>query len=373
MLKLETRPQPSKLMSYASPLLALVLTVLLAALLFAALGKDPVKGLSIFFIEPLNGLRGVSEVLLKATPLILCALGLAVCYRSNVWNIGAEGQFVLGAIAGGGVALWLTTAGFTGASGIYSPLVLLAGVAGGMGWAAITALLRDRFNASEILVSLMLVYVAQQFLNYLVFGAWKDPAGFNFPQTRSFDVSTWLPTLIPKTRLHWGFIVTLVLVALAWAFMFRSWRGFQLQVGGLAPAAARYAGFSARGSLWTALMVSGGMAGLAGAMEAAGPLRQLTPHLSVGYGFTAIIVCFVGRLNPIGIVFSGILLSMMLIGGELGQSRLGLPNALTGVFQGLLLFLLLACDTLINYRIRRVVRAPAAATQMPAVQAKGAQ
>jgi general nucleoside transport system permease protein len=373
MFKLETRPQPSKLMSYASPLLALVLTVLLAALLFAALGKDPVKGLSIFFIEPLNGLRGVSEVLLKATPLILCALGLAVCYRSNVWNIGAEGQFVLGAIAGGGVALWLTTAGVTGASGIYSPLVLLAGVAGGMGWAAITALLRDRFNASEILVSLMLVYVAQQFLNYLVFGAWKDPAGFNFPQTRSFDVSTWLPTLIPRTRLHWGFIVTLVLVALAWAFMFRSWRGFQLQVGGLAPAAARYAGFSARGSLWTALMVSGGMAGLAGAMEAAGPLRQLTPHLSVGYGFTAIIVCFVGRLNPIGIVFSGILLSMMLIGGELGQSRLGLPNALTGVFQGLLLFLLLACDTLINYRIRRVVRAPAAATQMPAVQAKGAQ
>ena len=375
MFKLETRPQPSKLMSFASPVLALALTVVLAALLFAALGKDPAKGLAIFFIEPLNGLRGVAEVLLKATPLILCALGLAICYRSNVWNIGAEGQFVLGAIAGGGVALWLTNLGVGGATGIYVPLVLLAGVAGGMGWAAITALLRDRFNASEILVSLMLVYVAQQFLNYLVFGAWKDPAGFNFPQTRSFDASTWLPTLIPRTRLHWGFVLTMVLVLVAWAFMFRSWRGFQLQVGGLAPAAARYAGFSARGSLWTALMISGGMAGLAGAMEAAGPLRQLTPHLSVGYGFTAIIVCFVGRLNPIGIVFSGILLSMMLIGGELGQSRLGLPNALTGVFQGLLLFLLLACDTLINYRIRRVVAAPAApsAPAVSNVQPKGAQ
>ncbi len=372
MFKLETRPQPSKLMSYASPALALALTVVLAALLFAALGKDPIKGLAIFFIEPLNGMRGVSEVLLKATPLILCALGLAVCYRSNVWNIGAEGQFVLGAIAGGGVALWLTTVGVTGLSSIYSPLVLIAGVIGGMAWASITALLRDRFNASEILVSLMLVYVAQQFLNYLVFGAWKDPAGFNFPQTKTFDASTWLPTLIPKTRLHWGFVLTLVLVGGTWAFMFRSWRGFQLQVGGLAPAAAKYAGFSARGSLWTALLVSGGMAGLAGAMEAAGPLRQLTPHLSVGYGFTAIIVCFVGRLNPIGIVFSGILLSMMLIGGELGQSRLGLPNALTGVFQGLLLFLLLACDTLIHYRVRRVVKPPPVAA-LPTVQPKGAQ
>ena len=357
MLKLEARPQPSKLMSYASPLIALAMTVVLASLLFIALGKDPVRGLAIFFIEPLNGMRGVSEVLLKATPLILCALGLAVCYRSNVWNIGAEGQFVLGAIAGGGVALWLTTHGVTGARGIYTPLVLVAGVLGGMAWAAITAWLRDSFNASEILVSLMLVYVSQQLLNYLVFGPWKDPMGFNFPQTKTFDPSTWLPAL--SGRLHWGFVLALVLVAGFWAFLFRSWRGYQLQVGGLAPAAARYAGFSARASLWTALLVSGGMAGLAGAMEAAGPLRQLTPHLSTGYGFTAIIVCFVGRLHPVGIVFSGMLLSMLLIGGELGQSRLGLPNALTGVFQGLLLFLLLASDTLIHYRLRWKGAAPA--------------
>ena len=357
MLKLEARAQPSKLMSYASPLIALAMTVVLASLLFIALGKDPVRGLAIFFVEPLNGMRGLSEVLLKATPLILCALGLAVCYRSNVWNIGAEGQFVLGAIAGGGVALWLTTHGVTGARGVYTPLVLLAGVLGGMAWAAITAWLRDSFNASEILVSLMLVYVSQQLLNYLVFGPWKDPMGFNFPQTKTFDASTWLPTLFG--RLHWGFVLALVLVAGFWAFLFRSWRGYQLQVGGLAPAAARYAGFSARASLWTALLVSGGMAGLAGAMEAAGPLRQLTPHLSTGYGFTAIIVCFVGRLHPVGIVFSGMLLSMLLIGGELGQSRLGLPNALTGVFQGLLLFLLLASDTLIHYRLRWKGGAPA--------------
>ena len=352
MLKLEARPQPSKAMSFASPLIALTLTVVVAALLFIVLGKDPLVGLGAFFVEPLRGVRQLTEVALKATPLILCALGLAVCYRSNVWNIGAEGQFLLGAITAGGLALWVTTSGIHASRWVWTPLILLAGVIGGMAWAAIVALLRDRFNASEILVSLMLVYVAQQLVNYLVFVPWKDPMGFNFPQTKTFDSSTWLEMLVPRSRLHIGFAITLALVGVFWAFLFRSWRGYQLQVGGLAPAAARYAGFSARGALWTSMLISGGMAGLAGAMEAAGPLRQLTPHVSTGYGFTAIIVCFVGRLHPVGIVFSGLLLSMFLIGGELGQSRLGLPNALTGVFQGLLLFLLLACDTLINYRVR---------------------
>ncbi len=376
MLRLEARPQASKAMSLASPLIALALTVVVAALLFAALGKDPLAGLGAFFVEPLRGVRQLTEVALKATPLILCALGLAVCYRSNVWNIGAEGQFLLGAVAAGGLALWITTAGIHAPRWVWTPLILLAGVAGGMAWAAIVALLRDRFNASEILVSLMLVYVAQQLVNYLVFVPWKDPLGFNFPQTKTFDASTWLAPLVPQSRLHIGFAITLVLVALFWAFLFRSWRGFQLQVGGLAPAAARYAGFSARGALWTSMLISGGMAGLAGAMEAAGPLRQLTPHISTGYGFTAIIVCFVGRLHPVGIVFSGLLLSMFLIGGEIGQSRLGLPNALTGVFQGLLLFLLLACDTLIHYRVRwqasRSAASAGAVTATTTVPAKAA-
>ncbi|MFM9914371.1 MAG: ABC transporter permease, partial [Rhizobacter sp.] len=248
MLRLEARPQPSKAMAFASPLMALVLTALIAALLFVALGKDPVKGLSIFFVEPLSGMRQFSEVLLKATPLIVIALGLAVCYRSNVWNIGAEGQYLLGALAGGGVALWLTTQGIVLPKLIAVPLVLLGGVLGGMAWAAITALLRDKFNASEILVSLMLVYVAQQLVNYMVFGPWKDPAGFNFPQSKNFDPSTWLPNLLSGTRLHIGFIIALVAVGLTWVFMFRVFRGYQLQVGGLAPDAARYAGFSASAS-----------------------------------------------------------------------------------------------------------------------------
>lgn len=357
MLRLEPRPTPSRTMALASPLLALALTAAVAAVLFALLGKDPLQGLAVFFVEPLNGARAVSEVALKSTPLITIALGLAICYRSNVWNIGAEGQFLLGAIAAGGMALWL---GGSLPRVAAVPLVLLAGTLGGMAWAALVALLRDRFNANEILVSLMLVYVAQQLVNYLVFGPWKDPAGFNFPQTPTFHAATTLPALVAPYRAHIGLVMALALVAAVWVFMFRSFQGFQLQVGGLAPAAARYAGFSARRALWTALMASGACAGLAGAMEAAGPLKQLTPHISTGLGFTAIIVCFVGRLHPVGIVFAAVLLSMMLIGGELSQSRLGLPNALTGVFQGLLLVLLLACDTLIAYRLRWKPRVRAA-------------
>ena len=348
MLKLEPRPQPSRALSLASPLLALAITTMLGVLLFALLGKDPLRGLQMFFVEPVKSLYALSELSVKATPLVLIALGLAVCFRSNVWNIGAEGQFVLGALAGGWVAMqagpgtgrWIVVA------------ILVAGVLGGMLWAALVALLRDRFNANEILVSLMLVYVAVLLLSYLVYGPWKDPKGYNFPQTVTFDAATQIPRLAPKLRANIGTLVALGAVAAVWVFLFRLYQGFQLQVGGLAPLAARYAGFSSRLALWTALLLSGALAGLAGALEAAGPLGQLTPYVPAGYGFAAIIVAFVGRLHPLGIVFSALLMSMFYIGGELAQSRMGLPKSLTGVFQGLLLFTLLACDTLIHYRVR---------------------
>ena len=295
MLKLEPRPQASKLWTYGSPL-----------------------------------------------------LGLAVCFRSNVWNIGAEGQFVMGAIAAGGVAL-LADKG-TG-PWIVLP-ILMAGILGGMVWAGIVAFLRDKCNANEILVSLMLVYVATLLLGYLVFGPWKDPLGYNFPQTKTFDAVTQIPKLMQGSRVSVGLLLALAGVAAVWVFLFRTYAGFAQLVGGLAPAAARYAGFSSRKALWIALLTSGGAAGLAGALEVAGPIGQLTPYVPVGYGFAAIIVAFVGRLHPVGIVFSAILMSMFYIGGELAQSRLGLPKSLTGVFQGLLLFTLLACDTLIAYRVR---------------------
>jgi ABC-type uncharacterized transport system permease subunit len=347
MLRLEVRPQPSARWGYASPLLALAITVVIGVILFALLGKDPVRGLQVFFWEPIKSSYALSELMVKATPLLIIALGLAVCFRSNVWNIGAEGQFVLGAIFASGVALM---AGPESGRGVVV-LVLLAGVLGGMFWAGITALLRDRFNANEILVSLMLVYVAIQVLNYLVYGPWKDPLGYNFPQTKTFDAVTQIPKLMQGSRVNIGLLLALVGVAGAWLFLFRTYAGFAQIVGGLAPAAARYAGFSSRKALWIALLTSGGAAGLAGALEVAGPIGQLTPYVPVGYGFAAIIVAFVGRLHPVGIVFSAILMSMFYIGGELAQSRMGLPKSITGVFQGLLLFALLACDTLIAYRV----------------------
>ena len=348
MLKLEARPQPSAAWTYGSPVLALLVTVLIGVLLFVALGKDPVAGLRVFFWDPIKSPYALGELTVKATPLLLIALGLAVCFRSNVWNIGAEGQYVLGAIAASGVAL---IADKGGSSWIVLP-VLLAGVLGGMFWAGITAWLRDRFNANEILVSLMLVYVAVMLLSFMVSGPWKDPQGYNFPQSRTFDAATRIPRLFAGSRVSIGIFIALAGVVCVWVFLFRTRAGFAQQVGGLAPAAARYAGFSSRRALWVALLVSGGMAGLAGALEVAGPIGQLTPYVPAGYGFAAIIVAYVGRLHPVGMVLSAVLMSMFYIGGELAQSRLGMPRSLTGVFQGLLLFTLLACDTLVNYRMR---------------------
>jgi ABC-type uncharacterized transport system permease subunit len=356
MLRLEARPEPSRLMAILSPVFAVVITLVVGVGLFSALGKNPIDGLRIFFVDPVKSAYALSELAVKATPLVLIALGLAVCFRSNVWNIGAEGQFILGAIFGGGVAMHATEQ----SSRFVVVLILLAGMLGGMVWAGIVAFLRDRFHTSEILVSLMLVYVADMLLGYLVYGPWKDPDGYNFPQTITFASVTRIPRLVTGFRTDIGLPIALVLAGVFWVFVFRTYAGFQLQVGGLAPAAARYAGFSSRRALWTALLVSGAMAGLAGALEAAGPLGQLTPYVPAGYGFAAIIVAFVGRLHPVGIVLSATLMSMFYIGGELAQSRMGLPKSVTGVFQGLLLFALLACDTLVQYRVR-VAPAPAVA------------
>ena len=341
-LELTRAQAASAAVALLAPVAALAITVALGTVLFAALGKAPGRSLAMFFIEPLRGARGLSEVAVKATPLALIALGLAISFRANVWNIGAEGQYISGAIAATAVALRADA----GTSRGIVIGVLLAGTLGGMGWAAVVAWLRDRFNTSEILVSLMLVYVAELLLGYLVYGAWKDPEGFNFPQTVQFAPATQLPRLVAGYRANIGVVIALAVTPAVWLFLYRTYAGFQLAVCGVATRAAGYAGFSSRRALWIALLASGGLAGLAGALEVAGPLGQLTPHLPVGYGFAAIIVAFVGRLHPVGILLGSVLMSMFYIGGELAQSRLGLPQALTGVFQGLLLFALLACDAL---------------------------
>ena len=350
MFRLEPRARPSVWMAWLSPVFAVLLTMACGFVLFMAVGKDPFASLAVFFLEPLKDLHGWSEVGVKLVPLLLISVGLAMCFRANVFNIGAEGQLVVGAIAAGTVILYFddeTNGGFW-----LITLALLAGVAGGMFWAAITAWLRDRYNANEILVSLMLVYVAQLLLSYLVHGALMDPDGFGFPQSRLFSDGFLLPAVLPGTRLHAGIALAFLAALLGWLFLSRSFAGFKLQVGGMAPLAARYGGFSSRRALWLSMSISGGLAGLAGASEIMGPIGQLTPSISPGYGFAAIIVAFVGRLHPIGVIFSSFIMALLYIGGELSQSRLGMPSAITGIFQGILLFSLLACDVLITNRLR---------------------
>jgi simple sugar transport system permease protein len=331
-----------------SPLLALILTLLAGSILFRMMQVDVLGALYIFFIEPVSSRYGLAELGVKAIPLVLIGVALSLGFRAGVWNIGAEGQFIFGAIFGGGAAL-----AFYEQQGFYIlPLVLLAGIVGGMVWAGIVAWLRTQFNANEILTSLMLSYVAGLCLSFLVHGPWKDPDGYNFPESRIFSDSAILPIILEGTRLHVGVILVLIIVLLGWGLLARTRLGFQIKVVGDAPSAASYAGFSQNKTIWMTLLMSGGAAGLAGVMEVVGPIGQLLPSISPGYGFTAIIVAYVGRLHPVGALFAGLLIALSYLGGESAQISLNLPLAVGGVFQGMLLFFLLACDVLIHYQLR---------------------
>ncbi|MEQ1613306.1 MAG: ABC transporter permease [Hyphomicrobiaceae bacterium] len=360
MLRLEPRREPSQAMVYATPFIAVALTLVAGFLLFAAMGRDPLQAMFLIFVKPLTSLNGLAELTVKATPLVLIATGLAVGFRAGVWNIGAEGQFTIGALTGGAVALAVYPAG-----GVWLlPLMMLAGILGGMAWAAIPALLRTRFNANEILVSLMLSYVAVLLLSLLVHGILRDPEGANFPESRLFQAAGLIPNLIPGTRAHFGALAALLAVAAIQLLLSRHLAGYQVKVLGMAPRAARFAGFSENRIVWGCFLLSGGLAGIAGLIEAAGPVGQLVPSLPVGYGFTAIIVAFLGRLHPIGILFAGLLIGLTYIGGEMAQIAMRLPSATISIFQGLLLFFLLASDVLV--RFRPVWRhAPAAAKLNP--------
>jgi simple sugar transport system permease protein len=346
-LKLEPRVETSNRMRYLSPLIAIVMTMLGGLILFAALGKDPLEGFKVFFFHPVRDLYSISELLLKATPLMLIGIGLAVGFRASVWNIGAEGQYILGAILATGVALH-----WNGPAALIIPAMLVAGAAGGAAWAAVPAFLRTRFKANEILVTLMMVYIAQLMASWLVHGPWKDPDGFNFPQTRMFDESALLPIMIEGTRLNIAFMFAISALAAGYVFLQRSFYGYQMQVAGQAEQAARYAGFSAARTIWLGLLAGGVMAGIAGMTEVTGPIGQLTETISANYGFAAIIVAFVGRLNAVGILFASLLMALLYLGGEQSQQYLNLPSSISKVFQGMLLFFLLAADLFIGYRIR---------------------
>ncbi len=221
--KVEPRRQVSTSLLWLTPVLSVLCTVAVAAILFVALGYNAVRALGDLFVAPLLSVQGLTELALKASPLVMIGVGLAAGFRANVWNIGAEGQLTMGAIAGGGIAL-----AFYGQSGIWIlPLMCLAGILGGMAWGAIPAFLKTRFDVSEILVSLMLTYVAALFLSMLVLGPWKDPEGMNFPQSRMFSDSALLPVLIEGTRLNVGALVALGVAVVGWLVMSRSILGLR--------------------------------------------------------------------------------------------------------------------------------------------------
>ncbi|HXL65355.1 MAG TPA: ABC transporter permease [Xanthobacteraceae bacterium] len=355
-LVLEKRAERSAVIAVASPLIAVALAVITFAILFAIMGKDPIRALYVYFIEPLTDSFTLQEMVVKATPLVMIAVGLALCYIANIWNIGAEGQFIVGAVCGSWLAVRTngTDAGFW-----LLPAMLIMGAVGGALYGLIPAICRVYFGASEILTSLMLVYVANLGLDYMVRGPWRDPQGMNFPTTAAFDPAASIGTLFEGTgRMHAGSIIALVVVMLVTVLLGRMIMGFQIRLVGAAPRAARFSGFNANRLVLFTFAISGGLAGLAGIIEVAGPIGHLDPGVPSGYGFTAIIVAFLGRLNPVGILVAGLFLALTYIGGEGAQISLKVPLDLTKVFQGILLFYVLACDSLIVYRVRvlRTVR-----------------
>lgn len=350
LFKLQRREEHSAWMTLFSPVLAVALMLITGAAIFASLGIDPVKGLTVYFLEPLQSAWSLQELVVKATPLILIGIGLSVCYRANIWNIGAEGQFIAGALAGSYFPIMMH--GWEGP--LVFPTMIAAGIIGGALFALIPALLKVRFGANEILTSLLLVYVIQFLLDWLVRGPWRDPDGFNFPESRLFESDAVVPLIFDGSRMHIGFPIAIVIALVAAFYLARTLTGFKIQVVGQSPRAAAFAGFSQKKMIFFAFAVSGGLAGLAGIIEVAGPIGQLRPTISPGYGFTAIIVAFLGRLNPIGIVVAGFVLALSYLGGEAAQVSLGITDKIARVFQGLLLFYVLACDTFIHYKVRRV-------------------
>ena len=358
-LVLEKRAERSATIALVSPLIAIALTIVTMSILFAILGKNPIAALGVYFIDPLTDSYSLQEIAVKATPLVMIAVGLSLCYLANAWNIGAEGQFLIGAVAGSWIAV--KTQGTEAGHWVLPAMLLLGALAGAL-YALIPAICKVRFGASEILVSLMLVYVAELFLDYLVRGPWRDPAGFNFPTTAEFDAVAIVPVLVEGGRLHLGSIIALLVVATASVLLGRTIKGFEIRVVGAAPRAARFGGFNANQLILLTFAISGALAGLAGIIEVAGPIGHLQPGISPGYGFTAIIVAFLGRLNPIGILIAGLFLALTVIGGEGAQIALKVPLDLTKVFQGILLFYVLACDSLILYRFRLISRQAAHGT-----------
>ncbi|WP_127145394.1 ABC transporter permease [Pelagibacterium montanilacus] len=361
-IELHRRSSPSATLRLLSPVIGLALAVITGAIMFSLMGKNPATALYIYFIEPLTEAWSVHELLIKAAPLILMGAGLSICYLSNNWNIGAEGQFIMGALAGSIFPVLFTDF----QNPLVLPLMIGFAMVGGALWAGIPALLKARFNTNEILVSLMLVYIAERVLDYLVRGPWRNPGGMNFPESVRFHDFARMPEILPADgRANIGIIIAIVVAVALWFMLSRTLKGFEIRVLGTSPRAGRFAGFSSRGMVFFSFLIAGACAGLAGIIEVAGASAQLRPIISPGYGFTAIIVAFLGRLNPLGAILAGFILALTYLGGEAAQISLQVSDKVSRVFQGALLLYILAADTLVHYRIRIAARPRADKPDVP--------
>jgi len=355
-LELIPRPDPSPVARALAPLGALVVAFLVAGLVVALIGRSPISAFEVYILQPLTDPWSLRAILVKATPLVLIAIGLSYCFRAGLWNIGAEGQFIMGGVAGS--ALALATHG-TDPGPWLLPAMMLAGMLGGAAWGAVPAFLKVRFGVSEILTSLFLVYIAELFLDWLARGPWRDPGGFNFPQSVVFESAARLPEIPGLDRVHVGVVFAVIAVLVTTVVLGRTLFGYRLKLTGDAPRAARFAGFSSKRTTLIVFAISGGLAGLAGIAEVSGQIGRVIPDISPGYGFTAITVAFLGRLNPVGILAAGLVLALTFIGGENAQILLRLPFDLTVAFQGLVLLCVLTADALVSYRVRLVRQAGA--------------
>ena len=353
MISMTPRKDISMQRTVLTPVFSVLLTLCVGAGIFAVLGYDPSAALYQFFVAPLSRPDQVADLFVKACPLIIIATGLAFCYRANVWNIGAEGQIVMGAVCAGGVALFFPAIPDL----LMMPAMIIAAMAGGMALAFIPGILKTRFNTNEILVSLMLTYVAALFIDWLVRGPWRDPQSFGFPLTKYYGDAALiqrleLPGIGTIGQLHWGVVAALLLAVAAYFVMSKTVFGFQVKVMGDAPRAGRFSGFNPARTTLGVLCLSGACAGVAGMVEVSANMGQLQPEVSFGYGFTAIIVAFLARLNPLGVIMAGLVVALAELGGDRAQMALGMPKVVTGLFTGILLFLLLAGETFNRYHVQ---------------------
>ncbi|MBA3531199.1 MAG: ABC transporter permease [Ardenticatenales bacterium] len=336
--------------------LALVLALVAGAILLLSVGVNPFATYWAMLVGALGDKSALGQTLLKAIPLMLTGLAVSVAFRMRFWNIGAEGQFAMGVFATSLVALfgppalpWLPQA-------LWLPLMMMASIVAGALWGLIPAALKAYRDVNEIIITLMLNYIAIGWLEYLFYGPWKNPEGFGFPGSAPFPPYTWLPMVAPDQlpRVHWGLIFALLATLILWFVMSRTRWGYEIRLLGENPNAARYAGISIVRNTLLIMVVSGGLAGLAGMVEIAGIAHRLQQGIMLGYGFTGIIVAWLARLNPWGVIGVAFALAVLLVGGNQIQISMGLPAAVALVLQGLLFFFVLGGDVFTQYRLRVV-------------------